>query len=170
MALTKLHFGGKQQALVAANIPALTNTHINPGLPAGSVLQVVQQTLNPTSGTTSGTSSFATYITKAITPSSTSSKVLILATLNAYTQYSGWDGPQHGSKLLRGSTHIAGNNFFHSRANVNANKYQSVDHNISFLDSPSSSSEVTYNLQARYSTGSSITFYNGFMTLIEIKG
>ena len=134
----------------------------------GSILQVVQETLNLTSGTTSGTSSFATYITKAITPSSTSSKILILATLNAYTQYSGWDGPQAHSKLLRGSTHIAGNNFYYQRDNVNAAKYHSTDTVINYLDSPNTTSAVTYNLQAKYGSGSGITFYNGFLILMEV--
>lgn len=146
-------------------------TKLNNFLPSGSVLQVVQETLNPTSGTTSGSSSFATYITKAITPSSTSSKIFIIATLNSYAQSgTSYDGPQHQSKLLRGTTHIAGNNFFYQRDNVSSTKYQAVDHNISYLDSPSSSSAVTYNLQAMLSNGSSISFYNGYMTLMEIKG
>lgn len=134
----------------------------------GSVLQVVQETLNLTSGTTSGTSSFATYITKAITPSSTSSKILILATLNAYTVYSGWDGPQSKGRLLRGTTAIADNSFYYARTNVNANKYHATDQNITYLDTPNTASEVTYNLQAKYDAGSSITFYNGFLTLIEV--
>ena len=149
---------------------ALTKLH-NSSMPSGSVLQVVQETLNPTSGTTSGTSSFATYITKAITPSSTSSKIFIIATLNSYAQIgTSYDGPQHQSKLLRGTTHIAGNNFFFQRDNVSSTKYHSTDHNISYLDSPSSSSAVTYNLQAVLSNGSSLSFYNGYMTLMEIKG
>ena len=38
MALTKLNFGGNQQALVAANIPTLTSNK----MPAGSLLQIVQ--------------------------------------------------------------------------------------------------------------------------------
>jgi len=146
-------------------------TKLNNFLPSGSVLQVVQETLNPTSGTTSGTSSFATYITKAITPSSTSSKIFIIATINCYAQIgTSYDGPQHQSKLLRGTTHIAGNNFFYQRDNVSSTKYHSTDHNISYLDSPSSSSAVTYNLQAVLSNGSSLSFYNGYMTLMEIKG
>ena len=37
MALTKLNFGGKQQALVAANIPIITGTQ----MPAGAVIQTV---------------------------------------------------------------------------------------------------------------------------------
>ena len=135
----------------------------------GSILQVVQETLNTTSGTTSGTSSFATYITKAITPSSSSSKILIIATVNAYAQVgTSWDGPQHNSRLLRGTTHIAGNNFYYQRDNVSSTKFHATDHNISYLDSPSSTSEVTYNLQSKYSNGSSITLYNGFLTLIEV--
>mgnify|MGYP003115486273 CR=1 FL=1 len=136
----------------------------------GKILQVLQETLNTTTGTTSGSSSFATYITKAITPSSTSSKILIIATINCYAQKgTSYDGPQHQSKLLRGSTHIAGNNFFYQRDNVNSTKFHATDHNISYLDSPSTTSEVTYNLQSRYSSGSSIQFRNGFLTLIEVS-
>ena len=135
----------------------------------GSILQVVQETLNLTSGTTSGTSSFATYISKAITPSSTTSKILILTTLNAYAQYTGWDGPQTRSQILRGTDIIAGNNLFYSRGNHNVAKYHSSDQNIPYLDSPNTTSEVTYHLQSKYWSGSSITFYNGYMTLMEVS-
>jgi len=165
MSLTKVEADG----INLADTFAFTGTVTGAG--GGKILQVLQQTLNTTSGTTSGSSSFATYITKAITPSSTSSKILIIASINCYaTRSTSYDGPQHQSKLLRGSTHIAGNNFFYQRDNVSSAKYHATDHNISYLDSPSTTSEVTYNLQSRYSSGSSITFYNGFLTLIEVSG
>lgn len=166
MALTKLNYTG-QGTVPIASIPTITGAK----MPAGSVLQTVHQPLNLTSGSTSGSSSFATYITKAITPSSASSKILIISTINAYVVYSGgYDGPQSSSRLLRDSTHIAGNNFFHARVNVNAAKYHATDQNISFLDSPNTTNAVTYNLQSRYQAGSSITLYNGYLTLMEIAG
>lgn len=135
----------------------------------GKVLQVLYQPLNITSGVTSGSTSFTTFVSQAITPSSTSSKILIIATINCYiTSGTSYDGPQSSSRLLRGSTHIAGNNFFYQRDNVNSTKYQAIDHNISFLDSPNSTSAVTYNLQSRYQFGNGMTIRNAMMTLMEI--
>ena len=145
MALSKI----QAESMNLADTYAFSGTVSGAGV-SGKILNVLHQPLNATSGTTSGSSSYATYVTKAITPSSTSSKILIIATINGYTQYSGWDGPQATSRLLRGSTHIAGNNFFYSRANLNAAKYHATDQNISFLDEPNSTSELTYNLQSRY--------------------
>ena len=164
MALSKI----QAESMNLADTYAFSGTVSGAGV-SGKVLQVLHQPLNITSGTTSGSSSYATYVTKAITPSSTSSEILIIATINCYvTHGTSYEGPQSSSKLLRGSTHIAGNNLFYQRDNVNSTKVHGTDQNISFLDSPNSTSAVTYNLQSKYTTGNGMTIRNGMMTLIEI--
>ena len=72
MALTKLNFGGKQQALVAANIPTLTSNK----MPTGSVLQVVQETFSSQYYSAS-TSFLSTQLFKTITPQFSTSKILV---------------------------------------------------------------------------------------------
>ncbi len=164
MALSKI----QAESMNLADTYAFSGTVSGAGV-SGKVLQVLHQPLNTTSGTTSGSSSYATYVTKAITPSSTSSKILIIATINVYvTHGTSYEGPQTSSRLLKGSTHIAGNNFFYQRDNVNSTKFYAMDQNISFLDSPNSTSAVTYNLQSKYDTGNGMTIRNGMMTLMEI--
>ena len=172
MALTKVNTGGLALDAVDNTILKLDDNYALTGTVsgAGKILQVLHASINPTSGTTSGSGSFATYVTKAITPTATSSKILIIGTANCYiTLGTSYDGPQSASRLLRGSTHIAGNNFFYQRDNVNSTKFHATDHNISFLDAPESTSELTYNLQSRYTNGTALTLYNGYLTLIEIE-
>ena len=75
MALTKLNFGGSQTALVASNIPALSSSQ----MPTGTILQTVEAYNNTSTALTSG---FTTILEPNITPSSTSSKIIIMATIN----------------------------------------------------------------------------------------
>ena len=171
MALTKLNFTG-QPTLQSANLPTIPIGKMPSNLFSdGMVLQTIHSNNNITSGTTNGSTTFTTFVFQAITPSSTSSKILIIASINCYVNSgTSYDGPQSSSRLLRGSTHIAGNNFFYQRDNVSSTKYHGTDHNISFLDSPNSTSAVTYNLQSRYQFGNALYIRNAMMTLMEIKG
>ena len=58
-------------------------------LPAGSVLQVVQQVLTNTQESTANTSLSDTSLVATITPSSTSSKILVTISTQSYTSSSG---------------------------------------------------------------------------------
>jgi len=161
MALTKLNFSGSGQGALATS-----------GLPNGSIIQVQHATpINATSGSTSGTSSFATYVTKSITPSSATNKILILSKMNAYTGAgSTWSGTDWRAQLLRGSTVIVNNNMSYSRHNVNATKSHAGDLVINHIDSPNTTSAVTYNYQAKYvSASTSLSIYHAEMILMEIK-
>tara|TARA_R100001594_G_scaffold115012_1_gene149855 strand:- start:9223 stop:9798 length:576 start_codon:yes stop_codon:yes gene_type:complete len=152
MALTKLNFGGKQQALVAANIPTVTGTH----MPAGSVLQV-QQTTKTDSFTTNSTSYVdITGLSVSITPSSTSSKILFMADLNVGGA-NAVDANHVYVRMVRGSTAI---NIGDARSNRERGTHvvntaiagQTFPTSSCFLDSPSSTSAVTYKMQMKSST------------------
>jgi len=130
----------------------------------GKVLQVVQGTTTTTTTITSTTYSDTT-LTASITPSSATSKVLVM-----YTQQVRITGVQKyqgvGVKLLRGSTVISDNSstrqsdfldFNISGTMSEFNKYVLI--NTVFLDSPATTSATTYKTQgATNVSGSSVIF------------
>jgi len=139
------------------------------GLTTGKVLQVVTAT-DSTQRTTTSTSyvTASNTLTANITPSATSSKVLIMLSTtafnaaNAYTYYT----------IYRDSTNVASNSSqnelsaVYGDAGVNA-----VPLHISFLDSPNTTSQVTY--QAYMKVQSSTGYFNvngntGSIILMEI--
>ena len=160
---------GPSELNQAANF-TFTGTVTGAGDPA-KILQIVHATpINPTSGSTSGSSSYATYITKSITPSSASNKILILSKMNAYTSTgTTWSGSDWRARLLRGSTEIVNNNMSYSRRNVHATAFHGGDLIINHIDSPNTTSEVTYNYQAKYNSPSnSMSIYHTEMILMEV--
>ena len=149
----------------------IPNTTGTLNLQSGSVLQVVTATLSTALETTSGT--FAdTGLTANITPSSTSSKVLVLVQHNTFA--TGTNIPVCWIQLLRDSTSIQ------QVYNVmKAGNYQSVVHNylpihMTIVDSPNTTSQITYKTEFKEtSDGSAKVAADDFidtMTLIEIGG
>ena len=147
-------------------------------LGAGAVLQVVQATTTTQTSITSVTWTDST-LTASITPSSTANKILVLVNQHFNIFRTAGTGYAGGSiRLVRGSTTIySGNSNFEKYAEVgggtSVNFYDYFS--LTYLDSPSSTSSLTYKTQQRSydaadramtqpnSTQSSIT-------LIEIKG
>ena len=119
-------------------------------LPTGSVLQTVQTVVTAGSFSTTSTSyTDLTGVTVAITPSATSSEILVIA------QVSGGNESQASYlNLLRGSTEIyKGSQGSAIGASAMATRHtggESTGNNsIIFLDSPNSTSELTYKIQVR---------------------
>jgi hypothetical protein len=145
-------------------LPAETGTILTNVTRVGKVLQVVQTAKTDTFSTVSGTSSPATItgLSASITPSSTSSKVLILAN---FGQISGSGDSTWGIFMFRNGTKIdagdaASNRAVGSIAGGLANSgatWRGQSGSIMFLDSPASTSAVTYT----FSLGgnSSVTIY-----------
>jgi len=105
-------------------------------LPAGSVLQVVQATQS-TNVTTTGTTLIDTGLSVNITPSSSSSKVLIQLHQHIYINSDNGFGWQ----LLRDSTELYYFwNVIHTQSA--GNNYQF--HPFVYLDSPATTSQITY--------------------------
>lgn len=123
-------------------------------MPAGALLQVVHAA-NGTDVTFSQThSTYATTISGTITPSATSSKILIM-TLNALDACSGGNYPALHGRILRGSTEIDGMELVFYEGNINSHRVGEVSWNV--IDSPNTASAVTYNIQWANSGGSSVT-------------
>jgi hypothetical protein len=158
---TRLGIGSTGQVLtVSGGVPAWAT-------PAGGgkVLQVVQGTT--TTETTIATTDLTdTGITATITPSSTSSKILVMV-MALCGSYRDADGQFSGAAVLRGGTTIldyntdklggigvGGGTFVFNRRFVTLN----------YLDSPSTTSATTYKMQGSISTTANnayIKFQNG---------
>tara|TARA_B100000212_G_scaffold126247_1_gene94658 strand:- start:1477 stop:2076 length:600 start_codon:yes stop_codon:yes gene_type:complete len=199
MALTKV------KTSAVAGIPAsVYNAHV----PSGSILQTVTTTdSTSTSYASTDSANPKTVISLAITPSSTSSKILMFGFISIGSLYSSYSGRLDyiGVRLKRGSTVIGettdlssattvhggdatGARPMHSTvkdAGYSASRPASVP--FHFVDSPSTTSATTYNVQgviekqgSQYTMLRNIGGYNYNndemasatcqLTLMEIKG
>ena len=139
-------------------------------LPSGSVLQVVQGIAS--SQVVHTTSYSDTGLSASITPTLTSSKILIKVDQHCYVDRYG------GSlKLLRNTTDV----WEHRQAyglylDPNVIIRGRLSQSFNYLDSPSSTSQLTYKTQARQylSSGAFRTqdggYFDSFITLMEIAG
>jgi len=128
------------------------------GLPAGCVLQVVSVTKTSSFSTTSTSYVDVTGLTLAITPSSSSNKILIQVTMAAAST----TGASHGYyQLLRDSTAIAVADSAGSRTSSTMVVYTDdspamVNPSVCHLDSPSTTSEITYKIQLKASSANAV--------------
>ena len=147
------------------------------GASAGGVIQIVESSL--TTGNVSGTlfqttsSTYVDVFSGTITPTSSSNKILVNLALNPYAGNTNtlWMNGQ----ILRGSTQVwySRNLFFRS-----GSAFKSVQSAIQFLDSPATTSAVTYKLQVKIESNVSSTGefyadnsnYNNRMILMEVSG
>lgn len=137
---------GTPSTLVLTNATGLPKA----ALPAGSVLQVVSATKTDTFTTSSSSFTDITGLSVSITPTSSSSKILVTynTTIGAPTgQYSA------GIQLVRNSTAIYLGDAAGSRTRASSwawsesTPYSMIPVNGTFLDSPATTSSTTYKLQ-----------------------
>jgi|14_taG_2_1085336.scaffolds.fasta_scaffold02765_2 type IV secretory pathway VirJ component len=155
----------------------IVSADLDSGLALGKVLQVVSATKADTFSTTSTSFTDITGLSASITPSSTSSKILVLVSTNASNTtvresmamrmmrdstaiYIGDSGTQVSARLRKETTNAT--------ANISMNH----------LDSPSSTSSLTYKVQIltdvgnncriNYEGGGSSNRYASSITLMEI--
>ena len=118
---------------------------------SAKVLQVVQGTFSTSSSTTS-TSASDTCLSVAITPSATSSKILIMMLHHIKVQRNTTSVYSNGDVLiLRDSTTIETSNFFTTDAGGNA--ASAINLSATVLDSPSTTSAITYKTQFKVANG-----------------
>jgi hypothetical protein len=157
---------------LSGDLPAIDGSALTG---VGKVLQVVNA-VNGTPVTLSGTLGvYSSGVSATITPSSTSSKIIVIAVLQYHL--SSGNHPAIASKILRGSTNIhtvAFNGYYGAET---FNRIQNST--VTVLDSPSTTSAVTYDLQGANTAGSTnsgtyvgkLNQYNdSSIMLIEIKG
>jgi len=130
----------------------------------GKIAQVISTVKTDTFTSTSGSLTDITGMSAAITPSATSSKVLVKVVMHvgmtAADRYSVF-------QLVRGSTAISlgaasssrsNASFAHVRVDANGSANEVETKTITFLDSPSTTSATTYKMQGLTQTDSSPSF------------
>ena len=139
----------------------------------GKVLQVVQAVTTTSTTITSSTLTDSS-ITASITPTSATSKILVIVDAQAYI-YRGSHTTFNGWALLRGATNIydRSNEGFMCMTAVGTSAVEMVSNNpMTYLDSPATTSSTTYKVQAKSISGGSITFQRNSVpssiTLIEV--
>ena len=113
----------------------------------GKILQVVQTTKTDTQSIQSQTFTDISGMSVTITPTSASSKILVMFSISVATSSYGM------VNLVRGSTDIFKGNSTGSRVNctvaaITQNSYECETYSHTFLDSPNTTSATTYKLQA----------------------
>ena len=129
-------------------------TALPAAIPTGKVLQVVQANKSDMASSTSQTFADISGLSVNITPSSSSNKILISFFANVSTN-------NHDAhiQLLRDSTAIVGTGASTTNATVNARTYQGDIINTMgtmYLDSPSTTSAITYKLQWRLNVAQTV--------------
>jgi hypothetical protein len=125
------------------------------------ILQVVQATSSTHQSTTSTSYVDCTGMSASITPSSTSSKILV------EVHFQGWHENSYGGlvKMLRDATEV-GSGVAPSGSNAAMFQIRSLDvktmqaNSIVFLDEPASASALTYKLQMKTTNAGSPTYMN----------
>ena len=128
---------------------------------SGGIIQCVQSVT--TSGVQYTNTTFADIpspasLSVSIYPSSSSNKILVIADIAC----SGADANYNIFQLVRGSTNIyegtdsktyIGSKIWYPRSDSNLDSYSAGNINMVFLDSPSTTSAVTYKVQVRVTGG-----------------
>ena len=132
----------------------------------GAIIQVVQTVVTAASDVNSGAIAGATDYTlmsRTITPTTNSNKILIMATF--YLEFSDVNYDGLYGKLMRDSTQICLGDAAGSRnrasfvfPNSNVGNRQ-VETTLNYLDSPSTTSEITYTIRIRDTSGAGPTVY-----------
>ena len=126
----------------------------------GKILQVVQATKTDTASTTGTT--YGTLLSCSITPTKATSKILVMVAANISSSSAG--NPMR-CQLLRDSTPTLAGDAASSRSQVFAGRYIDATNNsygfeplsFQYLDSPGTTSPVTYNVQ--FSSAGADTIY-----------
>ena len=150
--------------MTTASLPALGSAQ----MPTGSVLQVVNVD-NSSVVTISAGTGMTDVISASITPSSTSSKILINFMSSYYKQGDSSNGSNSQYKIFRDSTQIEGTYWHYADATTVTNWWMSVP--LMKLDSPSTTSATTYKIQISNSGGASLGLQLPTkLVLMEIAG
>jgi hypothetical protein len=139
-------------------------------LPAGSVLQVVHSTYTTQQSSTS-TNYADTNLSASITPTSSSSKILVIVSHNG-NLVTGAQNAIANFRLLRGSTPLI-NEFSALGNSLNNIEVVYGAASASYLDSPATTSSTTYKTQFKNKYGAGTVYTNAYdaaatMTLLEI--
>lgn len=155
---TAVTVDASQNTTLAGTLTTSAGGIAKASLPTGSVLQVVSTTKTDTFSMSSTTFGDVTGLSVSITPTSSTSKILVISNLN-------WGSSANdinSARLLRDSTVISAGNSASNRSpsfagmrTASADNIETVS--VTFLDNPATTSATTYKVQVR--VGSADTVY-----------
>ena len=154
-------------AKIATGITAtkLTGTVASARFPAGTVIQTVFGVNSSNQQLANDVTTFATTTTVSITPTSASSKILIISHGSADVASGHYRAIYF--RILRSvggsDTLVKESQYLMYGGNTSAHNIATQP--MQTLDSPSTTSAITYSLQGRHQTGSSVSgTYNGYLS------
>jgi len=163
-------------AIIKPNNNTISAITALPAGVGGKILQVsnfVQASGGQTVSTTTYTD--LTGITLNITPSATSSKIFLFANIEAELNVNGGNRG-YGMKFLRDSTVVygSGNTYevYIQQTSTNTGQHY-FPHHFAYIDSPSTTSQITYKVQVATEGGASVPFnapQKSNMYAMEIAG
>jgi len=135
-----------------------TNLSFGSAAAGGKILQVVHTSVTAATFSTSSTSAVdITGMTLDITSVATSSKILLMAVVNfdmsATTAFAAFTALRDGSAVDNGIGDAAGSRIRCAAWGSSYSNQATVSRSMTFLDSPSSTSAVTYKLQVDLDAG-----------------
>ena len=137
------------------DLPAVSGTILTTTSPkAGNVIQVVQGT-TLTDTTITSTSYTDTALTASITPTSASSKILVMVTQSFLVYRESTSGISGGIRIVRGSTAVASHDVtpaIYAGFGAATAVFLRGTWALTYLDSPATTSSTTYKTQAKVST------------------
>jgi hypothetical protein len=152
-------------------------TALPSGIDTGKIGQVVQGTRLTSGLENTSTTVYIDVLSASITPSAISSKILIV--IMCFSNMRQTSGSECGirQRILRDSTDIytVGNNgtgfsngcsHYIGASGANPDSWQTTS--LQYLDSPSSTSSITYKLQGNNFSGNYFRARDGYMQLLEV--
>jgi hypothetical protein len=148
----------QEQAVAGTTVltlPTTSGTVLTTTSPkAGNVIQVVQGTLSSNFSSSSSTFT-AIGATLSITPSSASSKILLMASVGVGVSASAYID----MTVFRDSTNLAG--AFGFLTTFSSSPTLSACQNFNHIDSPATTSAISYSIRMRTQTGVAYSVVNG---------
>lgn len=169
-----VEFTDGDNALSIADGGTVTFTQVPVNAGGGKVLQAVSSGNVTTSFSTSSETYQAMGVSVNITPTATSSKVLVFANVSGYFMYGGQSGSGDdgaSGAIYRDSTEIYGSNqrIAYNRDTSAGSQELGIPLTLQVLDSPSTTSQVTYAIYMRAYSGSTINAYSHDKSIIAIE-
>ena len=135
----------------------------------GKILQAVQFRGTTYQSTTSTSFVNYTHSNATITPSSTSNKVLVLTSHNTETYQNNSHSAQARFVIYRGGSAVSEENYIRHYDYGGSGHLGVTNSVINFLDSPSSTSSVSYQMYMKLVDGDGTAILSGSITLLEVS-